>query len=738
MTQGKILAPHGSRSLEKRVITISRPQRPDTAAESDEPLVVNVIRRRWMLLATCCLLSAIAAGLTASQFTLPKATTAGKLRYVQLPPALKEVYRAPATLEFAEILRSFESMAELGRRTGVQMDARTLSKRFAITASRYSNIIDIELRWRDGEQSIAMVNELMRIAGETTASNRKQTLQQYGIETEVQLEDANQRVLAMREKALELQQQRNSQLSDSGQLGAEANVLMGQIDRTEELLDGLTLKRVALNRQLTTLRSDVNELRRLARNELFQGRREQIETRMRLYNPNSQRYELLRRVSQQLGDFETSGAELDYSTWRTKLESIGKDLVGALDPSSLLAVEAMERKLNLKDTKIEQIELELLPIDGELSLLENRRESQERRLADFTGSADISSSGLEEAETQLKVAIDARTRLRNQLDNIRRGEETDFNEMTVLTPASWQTTEASEGRGKLFAFTFAGCFMALVLPVFALEHFFPSGDPAEKAAKSLGLPRISQGTFISNRASKDRRHLHPVNTEAMRLLALRIQQSVHGPGAMVLFSGLNHAKSAIPMISYLAECLSRREEKVLIVDACERSDEAQNDLGNDESVADVMVRNGSPRVTSPADGNGKANGEKLPANLDGSAAGVVGLADFLRRRDIGADEMICTTSIPGVDIIPSGSGAFPREGLAASCLTTLFEECRQRYTMILVAGPSTQHPSDLQMMSARADAIFFTVPPNGRPAGEGETVIRDLLDLGAPVVGIVS
>jgi hypothetical protein len=42
------------------------------------------------------------------------------------------------------------------------------------------------------------------------------------------------------------------------------------------------------------------------------------------------------------------------------------------------------------------------------------------------------------------------------------------------------------------------------------------------------------------------------------------------------------------------------------------------------------------------------------------------------------------------------------------------------------------------MLSARANGILFTIPPNGRPAGQGEDVVRDLLDLGAPVIGIVS
>ena len=221
---------------------------------------------------------------------------------------------------------------------------------------------------------------------------------------------------------------------------------------------------------------------------------------------------------------------------------------------------------------------------------------------------------------------------------------------------------------------------------------------------------------------------------------------------MVLFSGLNHEKSSIPMITYLAECLVRREERVLIIDACDRPQDSHSRTANDDSVNAVMSGSPVEATTVPAGadevgaavkarGKGKRiNGDdQLPVNVrQPHTAGVLGLADFLHRRELAPEEMICATSIPGVDIIPCGTTNFPREGLASSSLTGLLDECRQRYTMILVAGPSTDHPSDLQMLSARADGILFTVPPNGRPAGKGEEVVRDLLDMGAPVIGIVS
>jgi hypothetical protein len=740
MTPGKTqLAPQTP--LDRRVITIARPQRADQQVDADDPLLINVIRRRWLLLTVCLVLSLLAAVLVAARFRLPKAITTGQLRYVALPPTLQEVYEAPQILELVEVLKSNECMAQLAQRAGLQLDLKSLRERFEIEATPFSNIIDLELRWQDGKQAIDMVNTLMRISCETTAASRKHTLSQYAVETDLQYESAHQKVVALRERVTQLRQEREARLNGEGGGETETKRLIDKLARTEDAMDDLTLRRVSFNRQLATLRGDLETLEGQIREELLKGRRQQVEARQRLYNPNSEQYRQLAKIAQELTDFEADNRDLDYTTWRAKLETVGRKSLGELETASLAAVTVLERKLAFNQSKIEQIEFELLPLDGEWSLLDNQRESLERRLADAMGSADIASTDLEEAEAQLEEAMVARSRLLDQLSNIRRGEETDFSEMTILTPASWQTTETSEGKLKLFVFTLGGCFLALVMPVFALEHFFPSGDPADAAAKALGVPHVSRGTFLAHRIDQERRQLHPVNSEAMRLLALRIQQSVHGPGAIVLFSGLNHDKSAIPMISYLAECLSRREERVLIVDACDRPNDSRNRTANEKTIhAVIAAADGSdaPNGNSAASRDAGAD-SGLPAHLAGDQQpGLIGLSDFLHRRDLGPNDMICPTSIPGVDIISAGSTSFPREGLASSSLTALFEECRQRYTLILVAGPSTNCPSDLQMLSARADAILFTVPSSGRPAGKGEEVVRDLLDLGAPVIGIVS
>jgi hypothetical protein len=702
-----------------------------------------------MLLGFCGLLSAAAGLLVISQFSMPKSVSMGQLRYVDLPPTLKGIYEPPGMLEFTEILKSNEIMSELARRTGENLSAKDLRRHIRMQATRFSNIIEIEGHGRDGKQTIDMVNELMQIACETIATNRKKTLAQYRMETEVQFAAAEELVHRKLDHLLEKQRERQARLSADA--SPTTQDLLTKLQRLDEQLESLAMSRLSTDRLMMTLQSEMEAARKQIRAELLAGRYQQLKGRRELFAPSSERHRQLEQVDRQLKEFEQAGDNLDYTLWRAKLEAIVAGYLGPTDPATAASVNGLERRLTSLETRIEQIESEVIRLDSDRGLMEKRRETLERSLAESAGESDMSLIAEEEARAQLDEAKLSRSSLREQLNAIRRGEQTDFSEMTVLTPASWQTTEASEGKTKLFVFTFAGCFAVLVLPVFALEHFFPSGDPAEHAARILGIPQVSRDTFVTHRFKQDRGALHSVNSEAMRLLALRIQQSVHGPGAMVLFSGLNHERSSIPMISYLAECLARREERVLIIDACDRPQDSRNRTANDDSVNAVLsaVKNRPATVEAPptVSGSGTDNGNgsrsreesKLPVNVSTAPpVGVLGLADFLNSRNLRPEEMICPTSIPGVDIIPCGTTSFPREGLASSTLTSLFDECRQRYTLILVAGPSTDHPSDLQMLSARADGILFTVPPGGRPAGKGEEVVRDLLDMGAPVIGIVS
>ena len=117
-------------------------------------------------------------------------------------------------------------------------------------------------------------------------------------------------------------------------------------------------------------------------------------------------------------------------------------------------------------------------------------------------------------------------------------------------------------------------------------------------------------------------------------------------------------------------------------------------------------------------------------------AGRPGVAEFLAEDCEDAGLFVVGTGVTGIDFLPGGCSAVASEAMASSKLTCLIEQFRAKYSMIILCGPSTLYPADLQMLAARADGIVFTVNQDSVNAAYGNEVIGDLLELGAPILGV--
>jgi hypothetical protein len=209
-------------------------------------------------------------------------------------------------------------------------------------------------------------------------------------------------------------------------------------------------------------------------------------------------------------------------------------------------------------------------------------------------------------------------------------------------------------------------------------------------------------------------------------LALRIQQSLRRPGAVIVFSLLSHAESPLSLICKLAICFAEREELVLVVDA-------GSTLAQSRAVL-ASLFHGTPHRTP--------DGAPLDPTLvdegsNASSMATFGVSDFLCHEELEMGDLVLHTKFPRVDCIHGGVCPPPREGLASRRMTELLEQSRGRYTMILVAGPSTKSQTDVQLLAARADGMLFTVSPNTPISSRGHEVIQDLIDLEAPVMGLI-
>lgn len=179
----------------------------------------------------------------------------------------------------------------------------------------------------------------------------------------------------------------------------------------------------------------------------------------------------------------------------------------------------------------------------------------------------------------------------------------------------------------------------------------------------------------------------------------------------------------------MAECLADREERVLLVDA----------VSPDRSLAPIL--NLFASGSAAAEPVARIAGHASTANVSVPAARVgdpPGLAEYFSNECKSTSDLIRPTNCPGVDLIASGYAAFHREALASSTLTDLLNTCRQNYTMILVHGPAAMWAADLQMLAARADGVVLTASKRVGRDPQAREVVEDLMNLGAPIVGVVA
>jgi Mrp family chromosome partitioning ATPase len=189
-------------------------------------------------------------------------------------------------------------------------------------------------------------------------------------------------------------------------------------------------------------------------------------------------------------------------------------------------------------------------------------------------------------------------------------------------------------------------------------------------------------------------------------------RKVHGK--VVLFSGLHHDESSLPLLWQIGACLAERGERVLIVDTTHSTVLTQF-MGNEKDAS-----NGSPSETI----------------IDATLKRKTGLAEYLVGGHENWTELVMRTGAAGVDLIARGPDSFSGEAMASARLTRLLKNCRHEYTMTLIAAPSTKQLVDVEMLAARVDGLVLTVTDKSLH-GNGDKAIDELLELGAPILGFV-
>jgi Mrp family chromosome partitioning ATPase len=734
---------------------------PESMGPDGAAVLFSTLRKRWLLLVVIGVVSAGLASLAAWQFSRHTAVIKAAVIYTGLPNTGINNGSfdplGPAT--GAEMITSVKVLSQLCSKRGLDIPPSRMADLITTGVGRSSSLINVTLNWRDLNDGISLLNDLTGVFIEEMASQRKAILQQHLQHLDLALVQAKGRVDEARSQLESLQSQKRQQLDKNGLTNDKYRNAMVNVDATKGKLEDKKSELVGITEQIAELGSKLQKLETTqkgvadeAKKDLLHEAEAALTEARKSYAPASdgakQVNETIAAITR-LVQSSDSPKELDQ--WQKQLaetlQSTTNGLTSAvrkkLDESFAHIQKQHESDSNGLETQHNRLEDQRSQLELTTILVRNQIKSLNGQLAtqdeaknklgeQITG---ISATQLDEAQHQLEEAEKQQDELNVQNIALRQLSETRLREWSVTVPASTATAQVDSNRSKLFIVVFGGCCFALSIPLFVSEWHAQSDSPQVQLARSLRVPilaeRILEHFSPEQRKSKPHAALGSDQTEVVRMLTLRIQQSCHRPGSVVLFSSLDANFSTVPLMATVAECLAEREERVLIIDAvCPRRALMP--------VLNVLSSDELPALPSKGKKNRAAKPTAPSSESDPASSTSFGLSEYLSEECEDVGDLVQPTGCPGVDLIASGFSGFSREAMASSCLTQLLNTCRKNYTMVLVHGPAADNAADLQMLTARADGVVLATTKDCSKDPKARDVVQDLLDLGAPIVGLVA
>ncbi len=706
--------------------SISRTASPAARFRRLATVVCGAISRRKVLFVVGCLLSvASAAGL--SEVLAKKLWESnGMLLYTPLTTAesTASMYVPPDLKTLVSIAEEPTALAVIADEFQLDIPIKALAASFEVTVASGTKTIEFRLKWGDAQIGADMVNQLMESFRSAVLDIRLRKIDDYAKGFEVNKQQASDRY----HTSLKTLQDFNRTAS-SVDIGRELNL-------TNENMLQLQLEIGRVRRSELNSKSQAKELERyvteMRRREHAEGEDKQFEAADETIADNRRRQDRLREmvtdersrmeIEAQLvakraeqrrllklahdnfaskEELERIGAEIGVLTakvidtekivgWKTELDRIDQVVVPkgkTKSQGSPVVQQALTKRL--------EIDLILLGNREELRELVGEIEEKRQRIDKLLSMQLKYQSLTKEVEAAELEVVTAAAGLREmrKLQSIR------VPDLVVVTPATPSPYPTTNRKTLLVGFLVGGLLLATA-SVLLIDHLRSDGPTSTSVVSGLGLPMLERLTGDGKRPS-----FFASESVELRLLALRIRQAIRIPSAVCVFSTINEAAGSAWLIVPLAQCLARRDERVLIIDSA--------GLGDDPRYLESLI-------------DARPLGEAQP-----------GLGDYLVFVEDDLARVVLPTTIPAVDYLPRGTTPVGFDLLATYRMTELLDTLRDLYTMILIIGPRADRQVDLEILSARADGIIFLADDQSGRCLKSIPNIKILASLGAPILGAV-
>ncbi len=687
-----------------------------------------MLRKRWWLFGLIAVISSALSYYIATEFRAVSASISGSLIYTGLPaPPGPEVYRPPSLETYKQVLFTTENVQKIATRHGLSLPPDRLARLFEVKVIGRSSVMQIDLNWPDPETGVAIVNDTMQVLIEEAAAGRQSILSQHIKHVEAIALSANAEVANAAEELRAARIAHDGELRSNGLATERYSDMLQRISGTQSSIDLKEVEISGVESQLARAEAQRSKQLSLYQTELVKQRQLQLDLIMKEYNQASARFAELTKLKTELGQVDTTGKHDSVLEWETAFGSIGLTTLGPLG-------QVLGDELSALKSNITQTDKRISDLKFQLTSLQDHREMLKGRLAKYNDDATQEAGGMALASSMAVVdreraleAAEARSKLfEQQLANMKQLEQCRSREFALLVPASLETAVISSNTKKLFVMSFFACSILLVCPVAVTEWLLQRESPVSTFARRWSLPLMTD-RVCAHFARRKHRTIEGTDGESIRMAALRIQQSLLQSSNVVLFSGLGDAPTPAGVLSSISECLANRGERVLLVDAVDRHG---GKYASSQAVSELSAPSAAAMHTKTAT-EGTTDAE-LPDKR------TKGLSDVFCNGEPVVSELIQHTEHPCVDLISSGDGSFPVEAMASERLTELLMDCQSSYSMIFVAGPPISSRADFQMLAARADAIVLTADGRSVKHPSSHAAVRDLIELQAPIIGMMA
>jgi Mrp family chromosome partitioning ATPase len=668
--------------------------------------------RRWPLSLAGILVGAAFAVLAGLAFSEKSWKAEGVLVYspVPLPESRKGSY-SPQKLEtLIAIIKATSDLETLRQEFDLAMTVEVLNKKIKVEQEPRSEKVSVSLEWGDRDTGTAIVNRLMELHTRHVNSIQKGKTTEMMLTLQSQLQEYQTSGTAARQELVEFLSKKDIIDIEKERARLDRDIAEADKNLTEarDKIAEFPQRFRELDEQSTKLNNDLQS-KSLA--DLAKAAEEDRDYRKRRKDLEDNSREEERHRSESEKEFRAADQEARSVEPLLRTNAISRSEATKLRATAdllRLKVQNSERKLKDMAEDINQLPRDYFlakaaDLRKKRSDLQEEVRSKEAKIGQLEESANVVRerkgkrlvvlAAGSELEKKYKELDSRRLQCEEQLSDLR----TLGSEVKIDTPATPQRDPFASNFKKLAAMVFVAP-MGLFFSGMVLFDVVSNLGTARTLARRLKLPVLGRFPAPGKAA---------VPAES-RALALRLRQSVAEPGAVLLVTPLSGRSGVNELVCDVTRYLALQDEKVLILDGR---------IGDSQEMA-------PPPWVSP-----------LESMSNGTSTGLV---QYLVFDGQSVWDSILPTRLPGVEYLPAGGPCSTTDVLASQQMRDLLQTLRQHYSLIVIAGPSADHPIDTEILSGYADGVLAVV---GGSAGafppDAEELVRSLQDAGAPLLGAV-